>query len=156
MLFFVAWVGDICSPHVAEEMWFAKFELDAGFGDDFKFKQKLDYFTLTRFCGVGDSEGKICLRWHYETDAIVADKTKWAKFVQPHVERIRQTGFEHELESGLFFIPVHIEADSLASAIKVDAIEEALKPFSAALDLLLKAKPEFDSMLAKAKEHFAV
>jgi hypothetical protein len=140
-------------PDAREGERLAYFELDGGFGDDFEWEQELDYFMLTRLCGLG--EGKICLRWNYG-EAIGANKSKWVKFVQPYVEQIRRAGFEYETESGLFFIPIHIEADSLASAIKVDAIEEALKPFSAALDLLLKAKPEFDSMLAKAKKHFAV
>ena len=135
-----------------EEKWFCFFELGAGQGDFWGVEH--DYFWLTRFCGAGT--GTLCFRWQYGK-ALGANKTKWRKFIQPHVEHIRKTGFEYEEESGLFFIPVRVEAEILAAAIEEDNIEEALEPFlRTTLDRLLSAKPEFDVMLDSAKKHFSV
>lgn len=140
------------SPDADEEKWFSYFKLYAGYGDDFSGEGDQDYFWLTRFCGVGN--GKICFRWEYG-DALGATKPKWKRFVQPYVQSIRKVGFEYEDGSGLFFIPVRVDAEKLASVIEENNIEEALQPVRAALDRLLSAKPQFDGMLKDAKKQFS-
>jgi hypothetical protein len=142
-----------------EDSWLGYFELDAGFGDDFDFDAEngLDVYWLTRLCGAG--HGMMCFRWVYG-DGLGAKKPKWKKFVNDAagnwVERVRKVGFTYDEGSGLFFIPVRAEAETLATAIEEDAIESALElPFQQALDKLLAAKPEFDAMLERAKKDFS-
>jgi hypothetical protein len=128
------------------------FALWTGFGDDFDFEVENDYFWLTRLCGAG--RGKIGFRWTYGK-SLGATRPKWKRFVQPYVERIRKTAFTYEEGSGLFFMPIRIEVEALAASIVDDTIEVALQPFSAALNRLLAAKPEFDALLQGAKASFA-
>lgn len=134
----------------AEAVGFGHFELNAGAGDDWD-QQQNDYFWLTRLCKARG--GMIGFRWCRD-EGIDATKRKWKDFAQQWADRIRKMGFIIE-ESGLFFIPVQIDATVLAGAMIGDtSFEVALRPLSDALDRLLTAKPEFDAMLKSAKKTF--
>jgi hypothetical protein len=139
--------------------WLGSFYFYAGFGDDFDFEEdnNLDVYWLTRLCHAG--RGILCFRWTYD-DGLGATKTKWKRFVNDAagdwVNRIRKVGFTYDEGTGLFFMPVRVEAETLAAAIEEDAVEGALKPsFQQALDKLLAAQPEFNAMLEGAKTYFS-
>jgi hypothetical protein len=129
-----------------EEDWLAYFEFNAGAGagdDD-------AYFKMTRLCG----EMNLKFGFQWKSDHFPAGrKAAWRKFVNDAAEEIiSKTGFEHE-KNGSFFLTVTIEAETLANAIEQDAIEDALGPFTTALDNLARSEPAFTDLLEAAKTH---
>ena len=88
------------------------------------------------------SNGKLGFQWksdHYSEGRRVA----WRNFIRDAAGNvIREMGFELE-KNGTFFLTVTLDAESLASAMDQDAIEDALLPFEKALDNVARAEPAF-------------
>jgi hypothetical protein len=128
-----------------EATWFGYFDLAAGAGDEWN-EAEDDFFWLTRLCRA--RQGQMGFRWCRD-QGLTAPKRAWKNFAQGWAERIGKTQFTCE-DSGLFFMPVQIPFDALATGIENDSLQEALQPFAKALDSLLSAKSEFDAMLKDA------
>ena len=96
------------------------------------------------------------LRWWYE-DGLGATASKWKRFVgnnQPLVAAIGKQGFAIE-ESGLFFLKVSIDANSLVDAMLAGKIDNAMQPFRLALGRAASAQPQFDALIKAAQKYFA-
>jgi hypothetical protein len=122
------------------ETWF-EFGLGAGDTDDWA--ENEDFFYLTRLCQVG--RGKYGF-WFKQS---VLGTGRWKKFAKDNESLVRKTAFS--IDSGSFFMPVKLDLRSLAEAVFTGAIDEAMGPFSEALDRLKDARPFFDALVQKAK-----
>jgi hypothetical protein len=128
-----------------EEDWLAYFEFNAGADDD-----DANYFNMAHLCG----EMNLKFGFQWKSDHFAAGrKAAWRTFINAAAEEvIAKTGFEHE-KNGTFFLTVTIKAEALANAIEQDAIEDALGPFTTALDNLARSEPTFTGLLEAAKTH---
>jgi hypothetical protein len=136
-----------------ERGYFAYFSFNGGPDDDLKTDEKMtnDFFKLTRLCQARN--GKFGFQWRSE-HYTEGKRALWRNFIRDRVEEvIRETGFDHERD-GTFFLPVKLDAESVANAIEQDAIEDALGPFRAALEKLHQSEPAFTRILEAAKLHF--
>ena len=137
----------------SDEEWLGQFHLDGGPDDEFASVPDEDVFWLTRLCQKG--RGVLGFRWWYG-DGLGTTKNKWKKFIRDHadcVEAIGKQGFVVE-DSGLFFTEVKVDAEKLADAIQEDSIETVLQPLHDALDQILAAKSQFDTLIARAQKNF--
>jgi len=127
------------------EDWLSWFKFDYGDGDDGYPGVGRDYFWLTRLCG--DGNGMTGFRFVQEQ----VTKVAWKKFLKAHGNPLVEEGFRAYEQSSLF-LPVRISSSDLAAAVREERIEEALQPLRDALDVLKRALPKFDKLLAEAKK----
>jgi hypothetical protein len=110
-------------------------------------------FWLPQLCGLGVGPTGIC--WGADYSNFNMTKSGWKTFLVPHVSRIREHGFNYVQKEGTFFLPFTVDSEALAVAIEGNNIEDALLgPLSKALQVIKKAKPDFDSLIEDAKKHF--
>jgi len=125
--------------------WISWFEFHYGQGDDGLPGPNQDYFWLTRLCGEG--EGMTGFRFVQEE----VPKVAWKKFLKAKGNPLSSLGFILDDRPSLY-LPVRISVDELAIAVREERIEDALTPLREALDVLHRAKPEFDKLIAEAKK----
>lgn len=118
----------------------AYFEFDTGAGDTGIGKPPEDQFYLTRLCQVGS--GTYGFRFWQNLLRPAARK----RLMREHATIAEGTAFTLDEDTN-FFMPFRIDCDELAKALREGALENALVPFSEALDRLGNARPEFDKIV---------
>jgi hypothetical protein len=128
---------------------FARFEVDAGEGDDYGDTESYAYFDLTRFCGIKNEMG---LRFKVHPQELGISKPKWRQYLIGGAKPFQEKGFKIEEKNGCLFWPLRIEQESLIKAWDEDSFDEVLRPFSEKLEWIKKSISMFDKLIDGAKK----
>jgi hypothetical protein len=126
---------------VEDDTFDGRFAISVSGGDTESRKAGEDWFYLTRLCGAG--VGQIGFRFR-RTDFV--KPKKWKQALPLLADLVKNTGFALDEEPS-FFLPVTIQAITLAQAIREEDLEAALGPIDTALESLLHAQPALSEVL---------
>ena len=124
---------------------FAWFVLSVGPDDTETERVDEDYLYLTRLCQAGFGQLGFTLG-----QSLMPREATWKRFLQSHTDLIEATPFILDRNARLF-LPVRIDRQELANALREQSIPDALTPLRAALDQLAAAQPALDRLLEAAQ-----
>jgi hypothetical protein len=103
-----------------------------------------DYYGLPYLCQAG--VGRLGFTFSQE----VLKQGAWKRFLREHTQILQRLPFTLKRDSTLF-LPVHVPAEKLATALREEAIVDALEPIRSALETLKAAKDKLDMLLGAAE-----
>jgi hypothetical protein len=133
---------------------FAWFEFHAGEGDDIGESENWAFYWLTRLCALRTGELGLRLALENTKLGITGNKPKWRQFLFSRATPFIEHGFKVEEREGRLFLPVRVDQGLLAKAYEDESMEEALIPFSEALERIDICLPLVEKLLNDTKEQF--
>ncbi len=110
--------------------------------------------TMTMLLTQGEAE--LGISWRIELKSLLptGNKKSWKNFASQQVakhNRLVELGFRYDEVDGSWFLPISIDAITLADAYSEDTMEDALSPIvELCVKCLIDAVPDFDSIISEA------